>query len=159
MKTTDERVATAPADLCFEIAADVERWPDFLPHYRRVRFMRRDEFAIGLVEMAAWRPFGRMGWPTWWLAEMVHDRPGRTINYLHVYGITRGMDVQWEVTPLAEDRANIRIVHEWTGPPWPFVGGVVADLVIGPYFVNAIARLTLAGVAREAERRVQGRSA
>ena len=50
MMTVDEHAAHAPADLCFEVAADVERWPDILPHYRRVRFIRRDEFAIGLVE-------------------------------------------------------------------------------------------------------------
>ena len=87
---------------------------------------------------------------------MVHDRSRRTIGYVHVYGITSGMDVLWEVTPLAEDRAHIRIVHEWTGPSWPLVARFAADAVIGPHFVSAIARRTLTGVAHEAERRLQG---
>jgi hypothetical protein len=126
---------------------------------RRVRFIRRDEFATGLVEMAVWRPFGPIGWPTWWLAEMVYDPPSRTIGYTHVYGITRGMDVLWEVTPLAEDRAHIRIVHEWAGPSWPLIGGFAANAVIGPHFVSAIAGRTLAGVVHAAERRAQGRTA
>lgn len=152
MRTLDERIAHAPADVCFRVAADVERWPDILPHYRWVRFLRRDGFATGLVEMAAWRWFGPIGWPTWWISEMEHDAERRTVAYQHVYGITQGMDVLWEVTPLGEDSSRLRIVHEWTGPEWPLIGGFAADKVIGPHFVSAIAGRTLAGVASEAER-------
>jgi len=42
MRTVDEGRARAPADLCFRVAADVERWPEILPHYRWVRFQRKD---------------------------------------------------------------------------------------------------------------------
>ena len=135
------------------MAADVERWPDILGHYRRVRFLRKDGFAHGLVEMAAWRRFGPVGWPTWWISEMRHDPAARTVTYLHVYGITRGMDVQWEVKPLADGRSHLRILHEWDGPAWPLIGRFAANAVIGPHFVSAIAGRTLAGVAREAERK------
>lgn len=155
MRTVDERVAQAPADVCFRVAADVERWPEILPHYRWVRFLRRDGFAAGLVEMAAWRRFGPIGWPTWWISEMSHDPLRRTVAYQHVYGITSGMEVLWEVTPLTEGGSRLRIVHEWTGPEWPLVGRFAADHVIGPHFVSAIAGRTLAGVAAEAERRAR----
>jgi ribosome-associated toxin RatA of RatAB toxin-antitoxin module len=154
MRTVDERIANAPADVCFEVAADVERWPEILPHYRWVRFRRRDGFAEGVVEMAAWRRFGALGWPTWWMSDMTHDRSSRVVRYTHVRGITKGMDVVWEVTPIGDDRAHLRIVHEWKGPRWPLIGGIAANAVIGPHFVSAIAGRTLAGVAREAERRV-----
>ena len=153
MRTIDETIAAAPADVCFQVAADVERWPDILAHYRRVRFLRKDGFAEGLVEMAAWRRFGPVGWPTWWISEMVHDPIARTVTYQHVYGITRGMDVLWEVTGLPDGRSHLRILHEWEGPEWPLIGRFAANAVIGPHFVSAIAGRTLAGVAREAERR------
>jgi ribosome-associated toxin RatA of RatAB toxin-antitoxin module len=153
VRTVDEHTAQAPADLCFQVAADVERWPEILPHYRWVRFLRKDGFASGMVEMAAWRRFGPVAWPTWWISEMTHDPLHRTVTYQHVYGITRGMDVLWEVTPIGEGASRLSIVHEWTGPEWPLIGGLAADLVIGPHFVSAIAGRTLAGVAREAERR------
>jgi hypothetical protein len=156
LRTIDETVADAPADICFQVAADVERWPEILGHYRRVRFLRKDGFAEGMVEMAAWRPFGPVGWPTWWISEMRHDPASRSVTYQHVYGITRGMDVLWEVTPLAEDRSRLRILHEWEGPAWPLIGRLAADVVIGPHFVSAIAGRTLAGVAREAERKHGG---
>lgn len=151
MRTLDEKVVRAPADICFRVAADVEKWPTLLAHYRWVRFLRQEDFATGLVEMAAWRPFGPVGWPTWWISEMRNDPITRTISYQHVYGVTRGMDVLWQVIPLDDSRTQLRILHEWSGPEWPFVGRLAADSVIGPYFVSAIAGRTLAGVAHEAE--------
>jgi ribosome-associated toxin RatA of RatAB toxin-antitoxin module len=153
VKTVDEQIARAPADLCWQVAADVERWPEILPHYRWVRFVRKDGFASGVVEMAAFRDFGPARWPTWWMSEMRCDAERRTVRYRHVDGITRGMDVVWEVCPLADDLSHLRIVHTWTGPDWPLIGEIAANAVIGPHFVSAIAGRTLAGVAREAERR------
>ena len=152
MITIDEHVASASADTAFRVAADVERWPEILPHYRWVRFRRKEGFADGLVEMAAWRPFGPLKYPTWWLSEMSHDPGARVVRYNHVDGITRGMEVRWEVSPVDDGRARLRIVHEWDGPAWPLVGRFAADRVIGPHFVSHIAGRTLAGVARAAEK-------
>jgi hypothetical protein len=153
MRTVDEEICRADPDVAFQVAADVERWPDILPHYRWVRFHRKDGFAHGVVEMAAWRPFGPVGYPTWWVSEMEHHGTERTVRYRHVDGITRGMDVVWTVEPRSEGRVLLRIVHEWDGPPWPLVGSAAADWVIGPWFVSHIAGRTLAGVAAEATRR------
>jgi len=151
MRTVDEAVSTAPAEICFKVAADVERWPDILPHYRWVRFQRRDGFATGLVEMAAWRRFGPLGYPTWWVSEMAHDPSAGVVTYRHVDGITRGMDVVWEVRARTDGRTDLRIVHEWKGPEWPLVGGLAAERIIGPHFINFIAARTLAGVVRASE--------
>jgi len=155
MITVDEHIASADPDTCFQVAADVERWPEILPHYRWVRFRRKDGFARGVVEMAAWRPFGPVGYPTWWLSEMDHHPTERRVIYRHIGGITKGMDVRWEVSPWEDGRTHLRIVHEWDGPRWPLIGRFAANAVIGPHFVSAIAGRTLAGVVREAER--QGR--
>src|SRR5690606_28476219 len=74
MTILDERFMRAPADVCFHVAADVERWPDILPHYRHVRFHERSAFGRGRVEMAAWRDFGGpVRYPTWWVSEMHAD--------------------------------------------------------------------------------------
>ena len=153
MRTVDEHRASAPADVCFEVAADVERWPEILPHYRWVRFQRKDDFARGKVEMAAWRRFGPLGYPTWWVSEMEHRREEGVVLYHHVDGITRGMDVRWEVEEIEPGGTRLRIVHEWEGPEWPLIGGFAARRVIGPHFVSHIAGRTLDGIGREAERR------
>lgn len=155
MTTVDERIIAAPPDLCFHVAADVERWPEILPHYRNVFFHRKDGFGTGRVEMSAWRDFaGPLRYPTWWVSDM-HVAPDEpAIYFVHVDGITRRMDVKWSFQ-VHERGTHVRITHAWDGPRWPLIGGLAWKLVIGPHFVSFIASRTLAGVAREAERRVR----
>ncbi|MCI0432218.1 MAG: SRPBCC family protein [Gemmatimonadetes bacterium] len=148
----DEHVMAAPVPVCFRVAADVERWPDILPHYRHVRFHERRAFGTGRVEMAAWRWFGFMRYPTWWVSEMRVDADEPAVHYQHVEGITRGMIVKWEFMPV-EHGTRVRIVHTWKGPDWPWIGALAWQIVIAPVFVSAIATRTLRGVAAEAERR------
>jgi len=149
MRTVDHVTIRAPAERIFAAAADVERWPDILPHYRWVRFLER-RGGGGVVEMAAWRPFGPLRYPTWWVSEMVVDRPAQEIRYRHVRGITSGMDVVWRVRR-GGAAGDVTVVHEWTGPEWPLVGRLAAELVIGPVFIHGIASRTLAGIKRSLE--------
>lgn len=148
MRTVDRITIRAAPERVFAVAADVERWPDFLPHYRWVRMLERSDH-VSLVEMAAWRPFGPLRYPTWWVSEMWLE-PGRAVHYRHVRGITRGMEVAWRLTP-RDDRVDVEIVHQWRGPAWPLIGKLAAEWVIGPVFIHAIASRTLAGVKRRAE--------
>lgn len=152
MLAHNEIVAPAPPEVCLELAADVEAWPTLLPHYRRVRFRRRDGRGAGRVEMAAVRRFGPLPYPVWWVSEMSTDFQALRIRYRHVEGITRGMEVEWRLEP-APWGTRIEIVHAWTGPEWPLVGGFAARRVIGPHFVRVVADRTLAGIARAARER------
>jgi ribosome-associated toxin RatA of RatAB toxin-antitoxin module len=149
MRTVDRIHIAAPADRVFAIAADVERWPGFLPHYRWVRIHERRSDG-GIVEMAAWRPFGVLRYPTWWLSEMHADPRAGTVRYRHIDGITRHMDVEWKITGSA-GAVDVTVVHAWDGPPWPLIGRLAADWVIGPVFIHAIASRTLRGVKQRAE--------
>jgi uncharacterized membrane protein len=153
MNTHNELNIAAPPARCFQVAADVERWPDILSHYRWVRFQRRDGFGRGRVEMAAWRTFGPVGYPVWWVSEMWADESVPVVRYKHVDGITKGMDVEWRF--FSENGATrVEIVHDWlSGPSWPLIGRLAANAVIGPVFIHHVAGRTLAGVKREAEAR------
>jgi ribosome-associated toxin RatA of RatAB toxin-antitoxin module len=151
METVDERVVRAPVATMFAIAREVEHWPAYLRHYRWVRVHERARDGGGLVEMAAWRPFGVIGWPAWWLSQMSVDSARPAIRFRHIEGITTGMDVEWTFGS-AEGGTRVRIVHAWNGPPWPLIGVFAATAVIGPVFVHGIASRTLAGLATVAER-------
>ena len=149
MRTLDRTIIRAPLERVFQAAAEVERWPELLPHYRWVRMLERHPDG-GLVEMAAWRPFGPVGYPTWWVSEMRVDRTAPAVRYRHVRGITAGMDVVWQFVP-ADGGIDVSIVHEWSGPAWPLISRPAADLVIGPVFIHGIASRTLSGIKRHVE--------
>jgi coenzyme Q-binding protein COQ10 len=151
MRTVDHTRMRAPVAQVFAAAADVERWPELLSHYRWVRLLERRPEG-GLVEMAAWRPFGIVGYPTWWVSEMRVDRAAPAVHYRHVRGITTGMDVVWRFIPDG-DTTEVTIVHSWSGPRWPMIGRAAAELVIGPVFIHGIASRTLAGIKRHVEAR------
>ena len=151
VRTVDTALVRADVARCFAHGADVERWPVWLPHYRWVRFLERRGDTAGLVEMAAWRPFGPVGWPTWWVSEMTIEPEVPRVRYRHVRGITTGMDVAWDFAPEAGG-TRVTITHRWDGPAWPLIGRFAAEAVIGPIFVHGIASRTLAGIARVAER-------
>lgn len=140
----------APLARVLEAAICVERWPELLGHYRWVRMLERIGDG-GVVEMAAWRPFGPLRYPTWWVSEMRVDRGAPAVHYRHVQGITTGMDVVWDIQPAGEE-TDVTIVHEWDGPRWPLIGRVAAEAVIGPVFIHGIASRTLAGLCRQVER-------
>jgi ribosome-associated toxin RatA of RatAB toxin-antitoxin module len=155
LETVDELIVRAAPGRIFSLAADVEHWPKFLPHYRYVRFLERRRDGGGTVEMSANRPFGPLDWPTRWTSLMAVHAPSTTtsgsIRFRHVHGVTTGMDVEWTFDP-HEAGTRVRIVHVWNGPPWPVIGDLAAHALIGPVFVHGIASRTLAGLGRVAER-------
>ncbi len=154
MYTVDELHMRAPVDVCFQAAADVERWPERLPHYRWVRFQRKEGFGTGRVEMAARRSFGPLSYPVWWVSEMHLDNERPAVHYRHVDGITAGMDVIWTFVP-TDDGTLVRIVHDWkSGPAGPIpqqARRAIADGIIGPVFIHHVASRTLAGIRRHVE--------
>lgn len=148
-RTMDTRLVRAPVATIFRLAADVERWPAHLPHYRYVRFRERDG-DTGVVEMSANRPFGPLPWPTWWTSLMQVRRDEPAIRFRHIEGVTAHMHVAWTFVAEAGG-TRVTITHLWDGPRWPLIGALAARTVIGPVFVHGIASRTLAGLARIAE--------
>lgn len=151
MLTVDRIAICAQPDRVFAAASEVEQWPRILAHYRWVRILERRPSGA-LVEMAAWRPFGPLRWPTWWVSEMTINAELREIRYRHVRGLTSGMDVVWRMSQGSAGVA-IELEHRWTGPRWPAIGGFAATAVIGPVFVHGIASRTLAGLRAYLEKR------
>jgi ribosome-associated toxin RatA of RatAB toxin-antitoxin module len=132
---TKVRIEGSPEEV-FGYAARVEDWPSLLPHYRSVRVIeaRGNE---RIVEMRARRD--RI--PVWWWARQVVLPSEHRIRYTHLRGVTRGMEVEWRLESNAGG-VVVTIVHDLR-LRWPLVGGVVADWIIGPMFVEPIAGATL----------------
>jgi uncharacterized membrane protein len=133
----------APYERVFDLAADVERWPELLPHYRYVRRLpdaERRHFAMG----ARRGPI-----PVSWRAVQRPIPEERRIEFVHTGGVTRGMEVAWRFTE-RDGALDVSIEHELE-LAWPVIGGFAAEHVIGPQFIEAIAGRTLRRVKELAE--------
>lgn len=146
MHTETTAMIHGPLSRIVELAADVERWPVILPHYRWVTLLEGGGDRK-VVEMAA-----RRGWiPLRWRAVQEIDRsgPAPVIAYHHIWGPTRGMDVAWTFHE-ANGSVGVTIDHRFR-PPWPVIGAAVADHVIGPHFIEYVAQRTLATIKQIVE--------
>jgi ribosome-associated toxin RatA of RatAB toxin-antitoxin module len=126
----------APLERIFPLAAEVERWPERLPHYRYVRRLPAHDgerrFAMG----ARRGPI-----PVRWEAVQRPLPDARRIEFTHTGGPTRGMEVVWRFEP-NRTGWDVSIEHQ-LNLGWPIIGGWAAAHVIGPQFIEAIARRTL----------------
>lgn len=148
MRTADIVKMAGDLDRIVALAAHTERWPIILPHYRWVTVLEGGG-DLKTVEMAARR--GRI--PVKWRAVQRVERDGATpvIRFSHIGGVTKGMDVAWTFA-IEADGVAVKIDHDFQ-PPWPVVGEIVADRIIGPHFVSAIAGKTLATIKGIVENR------
>lgn len=134
----------APYERIFRLAADVERWPERLAHYRYVRAVPdpsgERRFAMGARRGAI---------PVRWEALQRPLPEERRIEFVHTGGVTRGMNVAWRFEPDG-DAWNVSIHHQ-LDLGWPLIGGLVARHLIGPQFIDAIAGRTLRRIKALAE--------
>ena len=95
MKSTIQVLMRAPWERIFPLAAEVERWPQILPHYRYVRRVPDPDgerrFAMGARRGAI---------PVTWEAVQRPLREERTIEFVHTGGVTKGMWVAWRFVPV-----------------------------------------------------------
>jgi ribosome-associated toxin RatA of RatAB toxin-antitoxin module len=125
----------APKISIFETAANLELWPEILPHYRYIRFLERSPNR-NVVVMAAWRS----GIPISWTSEQIIDRDKCEIHFHHLKAWTKGMRVVWtfQETP---DGVLVGIMHDLKFHVNLFAP--VADKIIGDFFIHNIANKTL----------------
>jgi len=139
-------VMHGPRAEIFALGAAIEEWPRILPHYRAVTLTERTEQPDGttrkIATMKAWRPlpFGKI--PVGWRTIQESNPEAGLLHFIHIGGFTKDMDVYWLLTPEG-DATRVTITHDFT-LRWPLVGEFVARRIVGRFFVDAIARRTLA---------------
>ena len=138
------RINAAPSDV-FRLAAEVDRWPEILPHYRWVKSVWQHG-STSLVEMAA-----RRGWiPVKWTSIQQRSEKDLRILYKHVAGITEGMWVEWKIEP-APDGVEVTIIHDLALEK-RIVNSRLGKWIVGEVFVKKIADKTLKYIKAYAER-------
>lgn len=119
MRSTVSIDISAPADLVFRLARDVERWPALLPHYGSVHVLGRDGGAV-TARFVASRPLVPalgLGLPVAWVARAWSEPESRRLRFAHERGTTRGMDVAWLIEA-RDTGCRVTIQHAF-GPRIP----------------------------------------
>jgi ribosome-associated toxin RatA of RatAB toxin-antitoxin module len=142
--TVHHATIAAPLERVFALARDVEAWPRLLRAYRSCRVLERTPGGL-VFTMSGWI----RGWPARWTAVQESRPHERRIAFRHVRGLTRGMTVEWRFEP-SPDGVRVTLVHE-LAMRWPLVGRLVGDWIVGPVFIDYIARKTLRAVQARAE--------
>ena len=135
MHTGNSIIMRAPKSAIFEAAANLERWPDILPHYRYIRYLERGA-ERNIVVMAA----VRSGIPISWTSEQIIDREKMEVRFHHLKAFTKGMDVVWTFDEKPEG-VLVQIIHDlrFRVPAL----APIADRIIGGFFISHIATQTL----------------
>jgi ribosome-associated toxin RatA of RatAB toxin-antitoxin module len=145
MYHTNAIVMNAAVETIFEAAADLERWPEFLPHYRYIHYYERGPDR-NLVKMAA----NRGPIPIAWVSEQIIDRKNREVRFKHLKAWTKGMKVVWKFRPLAVG-VEVQIIHDLSFRIPPLAP--VAEPIIGGFFINHIANQTLLHMKAHVEKK------
>jgi ribosome-associated toxin RatA of RatAB toxin-antitoxin module len=135
MHQTNAIIMNASEEAIFEAAANLERWPTFLPHYRYIHYYQRGP-ARNLVKMAAYRGFV----PIAWVSEQIIDREHRQIIFKHLKAWTKGMNVVWRFRRLPVG-VHVEIVHDLSFRV-PLLAPL-AERIISGFFINSVATRTL----------------
>lgn len=139
-----EALVHAPPDTVFSLAADVTRWPSLHRAYRWCRILALTPDGL-VFEMA-----GRIrGWPARWTAVEERQPAARRLVFRHIHGVTTGMRVTWSLSPQHAGTA-VAIEHELV-LRWPLIGRQISDWIVGPVFIDWIARETLSAIKRASE--------
>jgi hypothetical protein len=80
--------------------------------------------------------------PVRWQADVRPLPDGVTVEFTHTGGVTSGMEVAWRLVERGDGVTDVAIEHE-LDLGWPLIGGFAAERIIGPLFIEAIARRTL----------------
>lgn len=156
MHTENTVYMRGPKARIFQLAADIQDWPDLLPHYREVVvFERTDDGRRKFVEMAAVRdgfPLPGLRFPVRWRSVQVCEPETGRIFFKHTVGVALGMWVVWTLEDDTWGRGTrVTISHDLTYP-FPILNGWFARDVVGEQFVHAIAGRTLATIKKTVER-------
>ncbi len=147
----------------YQLAADIQDWGWILPHYRYLRVTEQDGNRK-TADFGATRSFVLLRWkrrrraddpenapviyaetgfdfPVKWQARQETFPAERRITFQHIGGISKGMRVEWRITP-QRDRMKVVIDHDLT-MKIPIIGKWFADKIVGQLFVHPIAAKTL----------------
>lgn len=107
---SESRIVPYSADRMYEIVADVEKYPQFLPWCTRLRIVDRERETVLRADMEV----GFGGIKERYTSRVVLDPVSRTIDVAQIDGPFRKLENHWRFTPLGDScRVDFSIEFEF----------------------------------------------
>ncbi|HSZ74667.1 MAG TPA: type II toxin-antitoxin system RatA family toxin [Rhizomicrobium sp.] len=137
---SEARFVPYSADLMFEVVADVQSYPKFLPWVKALRVLLRSaegDNDVIVAEMVV----GYRNIQERYTSRVVLDRAARVIDVKQTEGPFRHLDNHWKFTPHNDGCAvEFKIVFQFKNP--------VLNLVVGQVFERVVMKMADAFVKR-----------
>jgi ribosome-associated toxin RatA of RatAB toxin-antitoxin module len=147
MHTENSLFINGSAERIFELAANIQHWPEILPHYTAVDVLEQSDHGNRkVVRMAAVRSdflVPGIGFPVAWHSIQICEPKNKRIIFKHTGGVARGMWVEWNLTPDPWGRGVKVTISHSLRYPLNFLNGWFAQDLVGREFIQAIAGKTL----------------
>ena len=127
---TTRRVRHSATDM-FDLVADMERYPEFVPLCQGMRVRNRTQTAEGVeVATAAMTVAYRMISETF-TSRVTLNRPELTIKVEYIHGPFSILDNRWSFRPVTEDSCDVEffIVYEFKSRMLALLMGAMFDVV------------------------------
>src|SRR5581483_10644391 len=110
---SETRFVPYPADLMFQVVADVEKYPEFLPWVVALRVKSRNSAGISQDILIAEMAVGYGALRQRYTSRVTLDRTARTVDVVEIEGPFRQLENHWRFTP-AENGCDVdfRIAFE-----------------------------------------------
>ncbi len=137
---SESQIVPYAPDLMFQIVADVEKYPEFLPWISVLHITSR-EHVEGIDVLTARMTVGFRNFRESYTSRVVLDRAGRTIDVVQTEGPFRQLENHWRFTPEGEQcKVDFSIVFELRNP--------VLNMIVGGAFGRVLLRTTDAFLGR-----------
>ena len=140
----NEQAVVHSADQMFDLVADVERYPEFVPMCERLAVRRRREAGKGVETLIADMTVGYLLISETFTTKVRLDRPGRQIDVSYVEGPFRHLDNHWRFESAAKGCiVRFSIDYEFKSR--------VFEILAGAMFETLFRRMTAAFLVRADE--------
>jgi len=140
---SEVRIVSYPPDLMFQVVADVEQYPRFLPGCKGLRILKREHVKDREV-LQAEMIVGYKNIVEKYTSRVVLDPVGRTVDVTQTDGPFRILENHWKFTPEGEGtRVEVSLAYEFRSR----MLGMVASAAFGRVYT----RMADAFIARAAK--------
>jgi coenzyme Q-binding protein COQ10 len=127
---SESRIVSYPADFMFDIVADVEHYPEFVPWCDALRILKREREGDDEIIFAE-TTVGFKGMQERYTSRARLDRANLRINVVQTEGVFKQMETHWRFTPMdGRSKLEFSIAFEFKSRLLTMIAGKAFGTVV-----------------------------